>query len=246
MNNIQLLVLPQPGSATNSSGVQPSPAASVLSQSSSEFVPFTPSQVMRYDKSPAINHIVKVKVKVDFIPPVKRDYSDPQDSANWCARVHPEGALYFHDTMRGIYTDSYMRDGNRRVRMDKFIKELLGRMPPALELRSGDIELVVESTRRSDTGLRVYRYYFVDHPNRLLFWLDKISTEIIFDGVEGVERWSHIKYAIEHQYWQACHLYRGSLKKEFIETITTDLSLSPFDGDELSKILDLIDRFQGK
>ncbi|KAG1717957.1 hypothetical protein EDB19DRAFT_1062728 [Suillus lakei] len=153
-----------------------------------------------------------------------------------------------------------MRDGSRRVRMDKFIKELLGRMPPALELRSGDIELVVESTRRSDTGLRVYRYYFVNHPNRLLFWLDKISTEIIFDGVEGVERWSHIKYAIEHQYWQHCELYpsdnlRGTqlLKtlKEIVvhasaETITTDLSLSPFDGDELSKILDLIDRFQGK
>lgn len=34
--------------------------------------------------------------------------------------------------------------------------------------------------------------------------------------------------------------------KEFIEVITTDLSLSPFDGDELSRILDLIDRFEGK
>jgi hypothetical protein len=34
--------------------------------------------------------------------------------------------------------------------------------------------------------------------------------------------------------------------KEFIEVITTDLSLSPFDSDELSRILDLIDRFEGK
>lgn len=34
--------------------------------------------------------------------------------------------------------------------------------------------------------------------------------------------------------------------KECAETITTDVSLSPFDGDELSKILDLISQLGGK
>jgi len=34
--------------------------------------------------------------------------------------------------------------------------------------------------------------------------------------------------------------------KECVETVTSDLSLSPFDGSELSKILELIGHLQGK
>ncbi|KAG1729009.1 hypothetical protein EDB19DRAFT_1939282 [Suillus lakei] len=256
---------PLPGSATNSllpihtpptSAKSHGPQAPVVSQSKSEFRPSTPSQVKRYNNSAKI----KQEVKLENIPALKRDYSDLQDSGTWCARVHPEGALYFQDTVRGIYTDSSMRDGRRRICMDVCINELLALLTSScgLQLPSSDIELVVESTRVRDMGSLVCRYYFVDHPNRLLFWLHDIPTERIFDGVQGVEKWSHIKYAIEHL--QHCELYPSDklpgtrLLKELkevvvhasAETITTDLSLSPFDSDELSKILDLIDRFQGK
>ncbi|KAG1782860.1 hypothetical protein EV702DRAFT_1058666 [Suillus placidus] len=267
-NRTQLQVPPLSGSAANSfvsllpvhaptstnHGQQlPPTVAPVLSQCQSEFRPTTPSLVKRYNKSATI----KREVKLVNIPAVTRDYSDTEDSGNWCARVHPEGALYFHDTVRGIYTDSYMRDERRRSSMTSCIDELLALITCGLQLRSGDIELVVELTRTQNNH-RVCRYYFVDHPNRLLFWLHDIPTARIFDGVLGVEKWSHIKYAIQHQYWQHCELYPSDklpcaqLLKELkevvvhasAEVITTDLSLSPFDSDELSKILDLIDRFE--
>ncbi|KAG2128967.1 hypothetical protein DEU56DRAFT_915289 [Suillus clintonianus] len=277
------LQMPQPGSATNSYisllpvHTPPTsanhPTAPVLPQPCPlEFRPFLPSQVMRYNKGPTIKH----EVKVLNIPAVKRDYEDSQNSGDWYARVHPEGALYFHDTVRGIYTDSSMGKKNLRSTMDTCLNELLVRMPCGLHLSSGGIELVMELTR-SKNNVRICRYYFVDHYKRLLFWLDEISTERIFDGIQGVEKWSHIKYAIEHQYWQVCHcvyslsgcgillttqhceLYPSAklphtlkLKelKELVvhasaEIITTDLSLSPFDGDELSNILSLIDRVEG-
>ncbi|KAG2042009.1 hypothetical protein BDR03DRAFT_841637, partial [Suillus americanus] len=108
-------------------------------------------------------------------------------------------------------------------------------------------------------------YYFVDHDRHLLFWLHKLPTAKLYCGVQGVEKLSHIKYAVEHQYWQVlhrqhCEMYPNEnlpcaqLLKELkevvvhasAETITTDVSLSPFDGDELSKILDLIDQLKGK
>ncbi|KAG2751246.1 hypothetical protein P692DRAFT_20830991, partial [Suillus brevipes Sb2] len=142
--------------------------------------------------------------------------------------------------------------------MTSCIEELLALMTCGLpQLRSGDIELVVELTRNQKNNM-VCRYYFVDHTNRLLFWLHEIPAARIFDGVVGVEKWSHIKYAIQHQYWQHCELYPSDhlqgpkLLKELkavvmyasAEVITTDLSLSPFDSDELSRILDLIDRFE--
>ncbi|KAG1873592.1 hypothetical protein DFJ58DRAFT_759127 [Suillus subalutaceus] len=263
-NPTQLQVPPPSGTATNSfvsllsvhtpvtlanHGQQPAPV-----HCHPVFRATTPSQVMRYNKNPQI----KREVRLVNIPAGKRDYSDAEDSGDWCARVHPEGALYFHDPVRGIYTDSNMRDEPRRSSMTSCIDELLALMTSrcGLELRSGDIELVVELTRGRDHHTRVCRYYFVDHPNRLLFWLDEMPTRRIFDGVLGVEKWSHIKYAIQHQYWQHCEMYPSDkllgpqLLKELkevvvhasAEIITTDLSLSPFDADELSKILDLIDR----
>jgi hypothetical protein len=211
---------------------------------------------MRYGKRPQI----KQEVRLENIPAGKRDYSDAEDSGDWLACVHPEGALYFYDSVHGIYTDSNMKDEARRSSMTSCIDELLALMTSrcGLELCSGKIELVVELARGGRDHHRVCRYYFVDHPNRLLFWLHEIRTERIFDGVLGVEKWSHAKYAIQHQYWQHCELYPSNelpnpqllkeLKQVVIhasaEIITTDLSLSPFDGDELSKILDLIDRLE--
>ncbi|KAG2042020.1 hypothetical protein BDR03DRAFT_944335 [Suillus americanus] len=268
-NHTQLQVPPLSRTAANSSvslfsvhtpatsinhGQQLPPGAPVVLQCHPVFRAIMPSQVMRYNKSPQI----KREVKLANIPAGKRDYSDAEDSGDWCACVHPEGALYFHDPVRGIYTDSNMRDEPRRSSMALWIDELLALMTSrcGLQLCSGGIELVVESTRGRGHHTRVCRYYLVDHPNRLLFWLDEMPTERIFDGVLGVEKWSHIKYAIQHQYWQHCEMYPSDkplgpqLLRELrevvvyasAEIITTDLSLSPFNGDELAKILDLIDR----
>lgn len=78
--------------------------------------------------------------------------------------------------------------------MTSCIEKLLALITSGLpQLRRGDIELVVELTRyqNQNHGL-VCRYYFVDHTNRLLFWLHEIPAEKIFDGVMGVEKWSHI------------------------------------------------------
>lgn len=120
--------------------------------------------VKRYNKGATI----KREVKLVNIPAGKRDYSDVEDSGDWCACVHPEGALYFHDTVRGIYTDSYMRDERRRSSTASSINKLLTLMTCGLQLHSGVIELVVELTRNHNSEI-VFRYYFVDHPNRLLF-----------------------------------------------------------------------------
>jgi hypothetical protein len=118
----------------------------------------------------------------------------------------------------------------------------------------------VQLARHQKTGAEICRYYFVDHDKHLLFWLHELSTAKLYCGVQGVDKLSHIKYAVEHLYWQHCELYPNAnilcarlfkeLKEVVVhasaETITTDVSLSPFDGDELSKILDLIDRLKGK
>ncbi|KAG1752368.1 uncharacterized protein EDB91DRAFT_1102074 [Suillus paluster] len=272
--NNQLQVLPLTGPASNPSipllpihappssssyVLQPPPAALVNSQSRNfaEFKPFIPSEVMRYDKAPSIKPDVK---QYAHINPLTRDYSDTnqKDSGNWHARVHPEGALYFHDSVRGIYTDSNLQSEERRRNIDLCVDELLAHTAPGLQLDCNKLELVVQLARKQKSGVGICRYYLVDHTKHLLFWLHELSTDKLFCGVQGVEKLSHIKYAVEHQYWQHCELYPNEnlpgpqLLKELkdvvvhatAETITSDVSLSPFDGDELSKILDLIGRLQ--
>ncbi|KAG2128972.1 hypothetical protein DEU56DRAFT_915294 [Suillus clintonianus] len=242
----------------------PGPPAPTQSQSR-EFQPFTPSDVMRYDKYPTINPDVNKYTEIEAL---MRDYSDKrqQVGGNWQSCIHPEGALYFHDPTRGIYTDSILW-GKRQSDMDSCVDGLLALMPPEVQLDCNKIELVVQLATNRETRASFCRYYIVDHDKHLLLWLHPLPTTKLFCGVQGVEKLSHIKYAVEHQYWQVCHFPRQhcemypnenlpatQLLKELkavvvhasAETITTDVSLSPFDGDELSKILDLIGQLQGK
>ncbi|OJA15331.1 hypothetical protein AZE42_03340 [Rhizopogon vesiculosus] len=177
----------------------PAVASSGTNLQSQKFGPFTPSEVLRYDKSPSIKRINKW----ESIQPLTRDYSDIQDAGSWCARVHPEGALYFYDPTRHVYTDSNLQNLDRRCNMDSHVDELLVLATTnGLQLNDGGIELVVQLLRDQQSVL-ICGYYFVDHPKRLLFWVEKQSTEKLFVGVQGVEKLSHIKYAVEHQYWQA-------------------------------------------
>ncbi|KAG2751243.1 hypothetical protein P692DRAFT_20774981 [Suillus brevipes Sb2] len=233
--------------------MQSPPIAPANSQSPINFEPFAPSDVMRYDKAPTINPDIN---KYKFIDPLTRDFVDAhqQNGGNWNACIHPEGALYFHDPTRGVYTDSTFQSEVRRCRMNSYVDGVLALLPPELQLHCDNIELVVQLAWNRRTEVGICRYYFIDHDKQLLFWLHPLSTEKLFCGVQGVEKPSHIKYAVEHQYWQHCEMYpdakleRTDLLKDLkevvvhasAETITTDVSLSPFDGDELSKILDLI------
>ncbi|KAG2107851.1 hypothetical protein BD769DRAFT_1500456 [Suillus cothurnatus] len=89
----------------------------------------------------------------------------------------------------------------------------------------------------------------------------KSCGEILFN-VKAAKKFSHIKYSLESQYWLV--LSKGSLYphnrylprqifdelREIIihanaETITSDTSLAPFDGNELARMLDLMDRIEG-
>ncbi|KAG1893442.1 uncharacterized protein F5891DRAFT_1066667 [Suillus fuscotomentosus] len=243
--------------SSSSCVLQLSPAVPVIpqSRSSTTFEPFVPSDVMRYDKTPSIN---PENNKYKFIPPKTTDFLDPrqQDCGDWHACIHPEGALYFHNPTRGIYTDSNLQNEDRRCKMDSCVDEVLALTPPELQLCCDKIELVVQLAWNQKSKVRICRYYFIDHDKHLLFWLHELPTVKLFCGVQGVEKLSHIKYAVEHQYWQHCEMYPNAnlpcarLLKELkevvvhasAETVTTDVSLSPFDGDELSKILDLIDQ----
>lgn len=207
--------------SSNHDPVQSPPAAPFNSQIKSiiDFEPSTPSNVMRYGKPPSINPYIN---KYEFIDPLERDFVDAhqQDTGNWCAYIHPEGALYFHDPTHGVYTDSIWQKKEYRRIMDSCVDRVFDLMPSELWLNCKiKIELVVQLVWNQKTNARICRYYFVNHDEHLLFWLHKLPTVKLLCGVQGVEKLSHIsapsteynrrvlmacvsRICVEHQYWQ--------------------------------------------
>ncbi|KAG1724379.1 uncharacterized protein EDB91DRAFT_141776 [Suillus paluster] len=84
------------------------------------------------------------------------------------------------------------------------------------------------------------------------------ATVNIFSGLQVVADTSHIRYLLESEYWTHCERYpnhqmdRVKLLEELrevvmhasAEIITSDMSLSPFDAGELSRILELINHLK--
>ncbi|KIJ08414.1 hypothetical protein PAXINDRAFT_172918, partial [Paxillus involutus ATCC 200175] len=102
-------------------------------------------------------------------------------------------------------------------------------------------------------------YYFVDHKRQLLFWVHDCKLSMVSSNVKGVTRMSHMKYAVETQYWTHLELYpnlrklkaehqaelKGILIHASTETLTSNTSMAPFDLDELGRMLDLVDKIEG-
>ena len=72
---------------------------------------------------------------------------------------------------------------------------LYTRCRESVDLEDNDIELVLQLSRSGSPGANpLCQYYFVDHANRTLFWVqDHLkATEDIFCGLRGINDPSHV------------------------------------------------------
>jgi hypothetical protein len=185
--------------------------------------------------------------------------SCPWLNGDWQSCIHPEGALYLYNVNRKTFTETIMGETTFHLLggcLDKLYD--MARAKSASLEADDNIELVVQLLPIA--GEMTCQYYFVDHGARTLFWLHDSheATTKIFSGLRGVEDPSHIRFALESEYWTHCERYpnhqmdRVKLLKELrevvmhasAEIITSDMSLSPFDADELSRILELINHLR--
>ncbi|KAG1853829.1 hypothetical protein C8R48DRAFT_722486 [Suillus tomentosus] len=223
-------------------------------------VPFAANDISRYENRP----FVDTDQRRDGIQALTRQFpnkSCPWLSGDWELCVHPEGVLYLHNKCKSVFTEATM-DSNMFGFLDECVnalEELAQPATPPVDLRADNIELVVQLAQNEGGDVSCY-YYFVDHTDRILFWLhdrDQAKDDI-FSGLQGVMDLSHIRYSLESEYWTHCESYpkhqmnrskivkelRGLVMHASAEIITSDTSLSPFDGDELSRILGLINHLK--
>jgi len=212
--------------------------------------PIAPSDVKRNDRGRSIPK--SKKQNGVMIWPGQKDFDDSPRYEDWAPHIHPDGALYFFDSKRRIYTDADLSDKDERQKISDYADQLCRQASETAGFSWASCELVLET---SATGCG---YYFVKPKSRCILWLTPVSSEKITRDLERVQSFSHIKYAMETEYWTHCMLFPNnwSVTTEVVvelkhmilhavaESITSTTSVIPFNQEELAKMLDLTDRLK--
>lgn len=205
-----------------------------------------PSQIGRYDRD-----ITQSKEFLVFeVSPGLVDFTESSTKVdNWSQLTHPEGARFFFNSHQRVFTDQNILENNLAL-------EILAAAEQANQMaaESGKVcptmELAIEKLPNGKFG-----YYFVDHDARIIFWPEIVKSRELMNHVRGVTDKSHIRYALEAQYWKHCTLFpnmralpgqvvdylRDIIAYAHAESITSQTSLSPFDLDELSNMLSVVE-----
>ncbi|KAJ7777243.1 hypothetical protein B0H16DRAFT_1683922 [Mycena metata] len=173
----------------------------LLTKSHPHIFPGTPESVQRYDRKASIpdepSQWTIPPLSVSFLPV-------PPPPLGWIACVHPEGAPYFFHEEKRAFTDAYLFDNAtlefinaNMLLIDEFL------LTHNIQLPLG-VDLVLEEHTRPDKSHGCL-YYFVNHSDRTVFWLDVAASEMfsIMANLNGVSSPSHIQLELEAQYWCA-------------------------------------------
>lgn len=236
--------------------------------------PMTASDVRRYSKKSQIHW---QRTDTDFqISPGQKDFSvfpEKFESGDitWNCHIHPHGTLYFSSDLLTwkdpdmetneieitVYTDADVRERPNSDVIASCVRTLLEQAQLAGHLEGTLMELTVDLST-NDSGELECQYYFVAPDQRILFWEAHFEAKHLFCGVKCVTS-SHIKYAIEAEYWMHRELYPSDCKitpelhrelqavilHAYTDTIFSEISLAPFDTDELQRALNIVDYLNG-
>ncbi|KAG1840117.1 hypothetical protein C8R48DRAFT_781864 [Suillus tomentosus] len=212
---------------------------------------------------------------------VKFPMHDTAVPPGWTTLVHPQGSRYFVNVERvcevhvlldaddlshsynqqRTFTQMNICDETIYSDIKHFMDYLLRSLRDEsehLELDMAQVDLVIEPKVSTDADKVVCCYYFANHRDRCLFWLDEYSTEDILSECNGVENLSHIRLAIQAQYWKHCDYFPClcSITQKLVDEVkdmliyaecdhlTSRHSTAPFDVIETRDYISLIDRIK--
>jgi len=225
-------------------------------------------QIPRYD-----NVTIPRKNKRLFLEPLTTTFpyfpnsSNPdqasgrQNCAPWKAATHPEGALYFYDPERRLFTDTDMYNTDLREEMEEFylcLEKIIRVEKLTIPSKKKDYDLVLDIMPTEDQTIQ-WSYYFACHKARCLFWLDKYDAS---SAIYGVESPAHIKHHLEELYWNHWSLYpavfkgrrlplhvydevMGMLAHGCVDTLTSKDSTLPYDDEKMQKMISLVQNAKG-
>ncbi|KAG1737402.1 hypothetical protein EDB19DRAFT_955204 [Suillus lakei] len=207
-------------------------------------------QVRRYDR-----HVPVDSVYDEF--EVKKGPLDCSEElaavGGWEPLTHPEGALFFYQPYKRVFTDADVRDPDTVVKIDQAVEMAYEEARRANVPLDPSVELALELIVEED--VEYWGYYLADHERRVIFWFEDYKSFDLMNNVRGVKRKSHVKYALDSQYWRHIELFpnRRVLPEDIVvtlkevvmhahaENITSETCLAPFAPNEVASMLGLVD-----
>ncbi|KAI9438687.1 hypothetical protein H4582DRAFT_190615 [Lactarius indigo] len=215
--------------------------------------PMNPDQVPRYTK----RNTVPRKGTDYEIPPLTTTFRPEQgpedDCAPWVSATHPDGALYFYDSARMLFTDTDMHAPELRREIEACVLYLQDL--PTEKSRPKNYDLVLD--KHEGDGQIQWFYYYAHHETRCLFWLESYAAKDMLSEVYGVESPAHVKHRLEALYWSHWSLYPaffkdrrleseiydelvGILSHGCVDVMTSKTSTLPYDDGTMKKMLELV------
>uniref|UniRef100_A0A0W0FRN8 WW domain-containing protein n=1 Tax=Moniliophthora roreri TaxID=221103 RepID=A0A0W0FRN8_MONRR len=194
------------------------------------------------------------------LAPITTRFETRELPLGWKAFLHPEGALYFMYEPKRLYTEANLYDPKILEHITKFTHQFDEYIRTRDITLSTQIDVVFDPWISEDEVL--CQYYLADHATRSIFWLDKftLNDDTLPVWFAGITEISHIRHAIEAQYWYHCFLFphsfslgqshlnelRGTLTWSITDVITSTKSTVPYEVSQLEHMLTQVNDMRGR
>ncbi|KAI0287385.1 hypothetical protein BC826DRAFT_53980 [Russula brevipes] len=185
-----------------------------------------------------------------------------QDCKPWIPATHPDGALYFYDRERRLFTDTDMLDPVLRDEMEDFYEYLQKVIRvDDLIIPSKNYDLVLDIMPTGDEQIQ-WSYYYACHETRCLFWLEAYDASYMISELFGVRSPAHVRHRLESLYWNHWSLFPvvfdgrrvspdiydellGILGHGCVDVLTSRASTLPYDDDTMHRMISLVKTAKG-
>ncbi|KAJ7634775.1 hypothetical protein FB45DRAFT_474174 [Roridomyces roridus] len=214
--------------------------------------PGIPDSVRRYERKVSVPDeptqftIPSLTIRMDPVPA----------PSGWMVCQHPEGAQYFFHKEKRVFTDANLYDPDTFQFMTTQINLILDFLRAHNVILQPNVDLVVDEWVYED-GEKGVQYYFANHQDRCVFWMDKTDADLfpVTFEIPGVTSASHIRHILEAQYWYHCELFPRSLQvtelmvdelRDLVlhalgDLVTSVTSTVSWNSEDLNSILTLVD-----
>ncbi|KZV61045.1 hypothetical protein PENSPDRAFT_759673 [Peniophora sp. CONT] len=147
-----------------------------------------------------------------WVSPPDHIQTDPRQGG-WLDMTHPDGTLYFHKGFHGrnglcsIFTEDYLYGEEMLKEATLFAMYIWEHVGGKIGCEDYDVVINV----KVDCGANkvIWSYYFIDHVQRMPFWMRPYSPACSMRTTEtlGASSPDHYRYLLKAMYWEHCSLF---------------------------------------
>lgn len=220
----------------------------MASPSEYSFRPLAPSSIRRKRSSALANHSHLQRA----LPDAVQDDQLSGLAAGWTRIRHPDfGSYYFHEET-GVCSNTKPEMSTINGVITQLLRDLKERAYPDAD---SDITVVLDSSFASADQRPTFGYYFASHSHNRVFWLEDFNLACLSGECDGSMESS---FCAETQYWKHCELFPNTLNitevvihelktilvQASADRVTSKFSTSPYDGENISTMLELVNNIE--